>query len=122
MAPTPYSKTFIIQNGFKEYDFKKCLDYIESQGKIFYGPSFKINTVDIPIIFKLLIYMIKDKGTALKENIDLNKGLLLSGPIGCGKTSLIQLIKPFASLSSDYKIKTCREISFDFAKNGFDRY
>jgi DNA replication protein DnaC len=32
----------------------------------------------------------------------------------------MHLIRPFASPLSEYKIKTCREISFDFAKNGFD--
>jgi DNA replication protein DnaC len=64
--------------------------------------------------------MIKDQNTALKEQIDLNKGILLSGPIGCGKTSIMHLIRPFTNPLSDYKIKTCREISFEFAKNGFD--
>ena len=64
--------------------------------------------------------MIKDQNTALKEQIDLNKGILLSGPIGCGKTSIMHLIRPFASPLSDYKIKTCRELSFEFAKSGYD--
>jgi hypothetical protein len=44
----------------------------------------------------------------------------LSNPIGCGKTSIMHLIRPFTSNYSDYKIKTCRELSFEFAKNGFD--
>ena len=64
--------------------------------------------------------MIKDENTALKEQIDLSKGIILSGPIGCGKTSIMHLIRPFANPLSDYKIKTCREISFEFAKNGFE--
>ena len=64
--------------------------------------------------------MIKDHNTALKEQIDLSKGILLSGPIGCGKTSIMHLIRPFASPLSDYKIKTCRELSFEFAKSGYD--
>jgi len=45
---------------------------------------------------------------------------LLSSPVGCGKTSIMHLIRPFASPLSDYKIKTCRELSFEFAKNGFE--
>ena len=64
--------------------------------------------------------MIKDHNTALKEQIDLSKGILLSGPIGCGKTSIMHLIRPFASPLSDYKIKTCRELSFEFAKSGYE--
>jgi DNA replication protein DnaC len=112
--------TFEIQNGNKVYDFNKCIDFINYQGKTHYGHNFRICILDIPTIYKLVIYMIKDQDTALKEQIDLNKGILLSGPIGCGKTSIMHLIRPFASPLSDYKIKTCREISFEFAKNGFD--
>ena len=112
--------TFEIQNDHKVYDFNKYLDFINYQGKEHHGQSFKINILDIPTIYRLLIYMIKDQNTALKEQIDLNKGVLLSGPIGCGKTSIMHLIRQFASPLSDYKIKTCREISFEFAKSGFD--
>ncbi len=110
--------TFEIQNDHKVYDFNKCLKFIDYHGKQHYGQSFKINILDIPTIYKLIIYTIKDKNMALKERIDLSKGILLSGPIGCGKTSLMHLIKPFST--SDYKIKTCREISFEFAKNGYE--
>ena len=112
--------TFEIQNDYKVYDFNKCLDYIDYQGKQHYGHNFRINILDIPTIYKLVIYIIKDEKTALKQQIDLNKGILLSGPIGCGKTSIMHLIRPFTNPLSDYKIKTCREISFEFAKNGFD--
>ena len=102
--------TFEIQNDHKVYDFHKCLDFIDFQGKTHYGHNFRINILDIPTIYKLIIYMIKDENTALKEQIDLNKGILLSGPIGCGKTSIMHLIRPFANPLSDYKIKTCREM------------
>ena len=67
--------TFEIQNGHKVYDFHQCLDFIDYQGKTHYGQSFKINILDIPTIYKLLIYMIKDHNTALKEQIDLSKGI-----------------------------------------------
>jgi DNA replication protein DnaC len=120
MKITTVTDCFTIENNQKVYDFNKCLAFIEYQGKTHYGHNFRINILDIPTIYKLLIYMIKDQNTALKEQIDLNKGILLLGPIGCGKTSIMHLIKPFASPLSDYKIKTCREISFEFAKNGFD--
>jgi DNA replication protein DnaC len=120
MKITTISDCYTIENNHKLYDFNKCLSFIESQGKAHYGQSFKINVLDIPTIYKLVIYMIKDQNAALKLQIDLNKGILLSGPIGCGKTSIMHLIRPFASPLSDYKIKTCRELSFEFAKNGFD--
>lgn len=45
---------------------------------------------------------------------------MLSGPIGCGKTSLMHLIRPFVYVKNDYKIITTRHISFEFAKSGYD--
>lgn len=109
-----------IENGYKVYDFKSCLEFIESQGKIKYGRDFKIHQPDQEVIFKLLIYFIKDQKWALELKIDLGKGILLSGPVGCGKTSIMSLLRLFSYVSQDYKIKTCREVSFEFAKNGFE--
>lgn len=114
------TETFEIEKGLKVYDFKKCIEFIEYQGKIKYGRDFKINEIDLPVIYKLVIYFIRDKNLAPKLQLDLGKGILLSGPIGCGKTSLMSLLRPFSYMSQDYKIKTCREVSFEFAKNGFE--
>jgi DNA replication protein DnaC len=120
MKPLSITDTYIIQNNTKHYHFSKCLSYIEQQGKIRYGQKFKIFEEDKETILKLLIYAIQDQKMALHCNINLNKGILLSGKIGCGKTSLMHLIKPFTKPKNDYKIKTCREISFEFAKNGYE--
>lgn len=114
------SDTFTIHNNTKHYHFKKCLTYLEQQGKIKYGQKFKIFPEDHDTFYRLLIYSIKDPNEALRLNISLNKGILLSGKIGCGKTSIMQLLKPFVYTKDDYKIKTCREVSFEFAKNGYE--
>lgn len=45
---------------------------------------------------------------------------LLKSLIGCEKPPIMHLIRPFAYRSSAYKIKTCREICFDFAKTGYE--
>ena len=111
--------TFTVEDNDKVYDFNRCIDYIEYHGKAQYGKSFKINQDDCPTFYKLLIYMIKDQNEAQKLQIDLSKGILLSGPIGCGKTSIMHLIRPFSFQASDYKIKTCREVAFEFAKHGY---
>jgi predicted ATPase len=114
------SQTFTIENNTKIYDLNNCFKFIEAQGKIIYGQSFKIHTQDKPVIYKLLIHAIRDEINAHKMGIDLNKGILLSGPIGCGKTSIMQLLKPFFYAKEDFKIKTSREISFEFAKQGYE--
>lgn len=112
--------TFEIKNQCKIYDPKKCFEFIEQQGKQRYNSSFKIESEDISVIYKLLIYAIRDHRSALKLGIDLNKGVLLSGPIGCGKTSIMHLIKPFFYSKYDYKMVTTRYVSFGFAKSGYD--
>lgn len=112
--------TYEIMDGYKIHDFDRCLAFIDYQGKAHYGPGFRIHSTDLPIIYRLVVYMIRDEKAALDEKLDLNKGLLVTGPIGCGKTSLMHLVKAFAPPSSFYKIKTCREISFEFAKYGYE--
>jgi DNA replication protein DnaC len=118
--PYSLSNTFDIINNRKIYDLQKCFVYLEQQGKQLYGQSFKIHQDDKPTIYKLLIYAIRDKENAFKLGLDLNKGILLSGPIGCGKTSIMHLMKPFLYAKYDYKIKTTRSVSFEFAKYGFE--
>jgi DNA replication protein DnaC len=114
------NNTFEIKNNYKIYDLQKCFAYLELQGRQTYGQSFKIHQNDKPTIYKLLIYAIRDKENAFKLGLDLNKGILLSGPVGCGKTSIMHLVKPFVNTKYDYKIKTSREVSFEFAKHGFE--
>lgn len=105
MNPTTISDCFTIKNNQKIYDFNNCLLFINHQGKIRYGQSFKICKEDIPTIYKLIIYMIKDQKTANKLQIKLDKGILLSGPIGCGKTFIMQLLKPFLIITQTIKLK-----------------
>jgi len=115
-----YTDTFQIINNHKHFDPKKCFQFLEYHGKKKYHNNFKIAQEDLPTIYKLLIYAIKDQKRVLELGIDLNKGIMLSGPIGCGKTSLMHLIKPFIHPKNEYKIKTTRHISFEFAKSGYD--
>lgn len=84
-----------ITNGYVHYDFKKVLDFLETKGRILFGSDFKIQKQDHYIIYKLVIYMIKDAKSCKANGIDLRKGILLNGPIGCGKTSLMILVNYF---------------------------
>lgn len=47
---------------------------------------FTIAEIDQPVILRLLAYFLKDKIVAKSEGIDLQKGILAMGPIGCGLT------------------------------------
>lgn len=62
---------------------------------------------------------LKDPNAAQLSAIDLRKGILLTGSVGCGKTSLMNLLRYILPLTSRYLIKSCREITFEFAVNGY---
>ncbi|WP_317041025.1 nucleoside/nucleotide kinase family protein [Lutibacter maritimus] len=52
--------------------------------------------------------------------IDTNKGILLTGPIGCGKTSLMKLLTHLAPHKTTYEIIPTRNIVYSFNATGFE--
>lgn len=112
--------TYEIKNGIRVYHLKACFVYLLNQGKSIYGQSFKIDQNDYELLYKLLIYAIRDEVVAEKLSLDLSKGLLLMGPPGCGKTSFMHLLKPFFAMRYQFQIKSCRTIGFEFNRKGFD--
>jgi len=101
------------------YDFGKILIYLEVKGKLLFGSAFKIYEEDRAIILKLCHYFIKDKENCDKNEIDLEKGILLSGPVGCGKTSLMLLLKYIVPLQKPYILIPSRNIVFGFNHIGY---
>jgi DNA replication protein DnaC len=101
------------------FDLTKYLSFIETKGKELYNPNFKVIPEDYEIIFQLLIYFLNDEKNCEKYGISLRKGILLSGPVGCGKTSLMNLIKLALPQEQRYLVKSCREISFEFIQDGY---
>ncbi len=112
------NNTFTVENGIKKYNSHQCFKYLEAQGKQVFGQAFKIYEEDKSVIYKLLIHTIKDKEEAEKLGLHLNKGIFLTGPSGCGKTAIMHLLKSFAQSNNYYKIKTTREITFEYLKKG----
>ncbi len=122
----PYRKTVkdqeytlgIMENYKIQYNFQDTLAFLEAKGKFIYGKKFKIYPEDLSLIYKLMIYTIKDQKNCHKLELDLEKGILLSGPIGCGKTTLINLIRFITPKQENYEIMSTRVISFDYLKRG----
>ena len=103
-----------------KFNYPEIIQWLEQKGKQNYGDNFKIIDDDIPIITTLLVYFLNDEIMAKTIEIDLNKGILLSGPIGCGKTSLMNLMRHVPEQERKFILKPTREISFEFIKEGYE--
>ncbi|MFZ9029529.1 MAG: ATPase [Crocinitomicaceae bacterium] len=108
----------IIQ-GVKHYNFKRSWNYLQEMGKTRFGQNFQLNPQDKRIIYKLMIYFIRDEETCAQYGIDLDKGILLNGPVGCGKTSLMTLMRHFTYPGHNFIIKTTRDIASEFNQEGY---
>ena len=101
------------------YDFQKILIYLDAKGKLLFGKHFKIHEEDHGVIMKLCHYFIKDIENCERHDIDPNKGILLSGPVGCGKTSLMRLLKFIVPHQRRYIVVPSRNIVFGFNHIGY---
>ncbi|MBS3993796.1 MAG: ATPase [Bacteroidetes bacterium] len=102
------------------YNYNQILHYLQHKGQEKYGSQFYIRKTDVPLILQLLYYFTNNEEKAKEHNIDLNKGLMLSGPIGCGKTTLLELMKLIAVPEKKYFFTTAREVSFEFIQDGYE--
>ena len=109
-----------LKNNIVHYDFDKIKTYLNIKGFLLFGKNFKIYKEDDPLLFKLCCYFIQDHQTCANMGIDTNKGLLLSGPVGCGKTSLMKLLPYLAPHKTTYEIIPTRNIVFNFNAAGFE--
>ena len=103
----------------KVIQFEECIAFLEKCGKVTFGNQFKIRPVDYKIIFQLLVYFYCDLENAERLGINLKKGILLSGPIGCGKTSLMFLMRFFLAKDEKYRMISTRDVRMEFLRDGF---
>lgn len=101
------------------YDLDTCLRIMERKGKELFGEHFRIHQEDHELIANLLAYILKDEESTNKKGISLKKGVLLSGPVGCGKTTLMTLLRLFQPGDNRYIMKSCRDVSFEFIQEGY---
>lgn len=101
------------------YDFPQILKYLDSKGKVLFGPDFKIYQEDHEILHKLTNYFIRDREKCKHYGLNPDKGLLLSGPVGCGKTTLMKLLRHLVPHRRRYEVIPTRNIVFGFNHIGF---
>ena len=71
-----------------------------------------------PLLQKLIAYFLRDEEQAVHHQLSLEKGILLTGPIGTGKTTLMSLLR-LLSKHQLFMVKSCREVTFEFIKEGY---
>lgn len=102
-----------------QYNYPEIIAWLEQKGKMQFGEKFHFRESDLINIQKLTCYFLKDEIMAVNFNLDLSKGILLCGPVGCGKTTLMTLMRHVTQPNYKFIIKTCRDISFEFIKEGY---
>lgn len=75
------------------YDYNEIIPWFRKKASKLIGKEYVISESEKGIIFALVAWMLKDDLVAKEMNFDLNKGILLSGPIGCGKTTLFNILR-----------------------------
>ena len=102
------------------YDYNKIIPWFRRKASKFIGKEYIISESEKGILFALVAWMLKDDLVAKEMNFDLNKGILLSGPIGCGKTTLFKILRHCNLPAAKYGIVSTRHIVSEFMQSGYE--
>lgn len=126
--PTNYRDSTAL-NGTRttitHYDYDDALQAVISYGKQLIGPKFQIFEEDRAAILKLCCWFLRDEAVAEVEGINLDKGILLTGPVGCGKSSIMRVLRAICFRPWKFVLKSSPQVALEFAKEGYtviDRY
>lgn len=75
------------------YDYGKVFQFIDQKGKELYGSRFFLHPEVQTIVLQLAAYFLRDEELCKRQKLDLDKDIMLTGLIGCGKTTLMNLIR-----------------------------
>lgn len=80
--------------------------------------NFVIDEYNEEIIFDLACYFTNDKRFEEKNGWKLDKGILLFGNVGCGKTTLMRMFRD--NQVASYFVISCRKVASEFSDGGKD--
>lgn len=115
-----FEDTYVIKNHYKNFSLQKSMEYIEQKGKEIYGSKFHIKNEHLLPIQKIIVFAVHAEKYSSTLGLDLDKGLLISGPEGCGKTAIMHLCKPFFGKRFAFEIHSSKSISHEYARLGFE--
>ena len=119
-----HNKTISIPPQIKtmrsHFNYQTIWHFLHNKGIELYGASFALLPADARIILKLVVWFILDKDQFEHFRLNLSKGTLLIGPVGCGKYSLMNICRFLLTADKRHSIKSCRDVSLEFAREGFE--
>jgi len=77
-----------------------------------YGNPFILDSYSEPVFDKLAKYFTKDKDSELNPD----KGIMLAGPVGCGKTEIMDFFK--YNFHDSFIVVSCRDLTYSYSKLG----
>ncbi|WP_298739169.1 hypothetical protein [uncultured Chitinophaga sp.] len=107
------------------FDYNEALQAVISYGKQLIGPSFRIFEEDRATVLKLCSWFLRDEVIAAEEGLSLHKGILLTGPIGCGKSALMKILCACTEPAWKFVMKSSLRTALEFGQEGYtviDRY
>lgn len=83
------------------------------------GNEFKFDEYSEPLVNALCLYFTNDpRFEELSPDFSLKKGILLSGNVGTGKTSIMNAF--WKNQRQSFKVISCMDIAAEFSKDGYD--
>jgi len=107
-------------NKFLDYSFYRLKAFLHVQSRMMFEKDFKLHKEDKALLLVLYCYFIQDHNAGAIIGLDINKGLLISGPVGCGKTTLMSLMPKSTRHKIKYEMIPTRNIVKDFNEAGFE--
>ncbi len=108
----------MLRNIESRFCYPDIWKFLHFKGREIYGERFELHEEDLSIILQMISVVLKDEKVANEFSLDLEKGILLVGPVGCGKTSLMNLLRYLLPFDIRHRLHSCREISFEYNRDG----
>lgn len=110
-----------FDNGIFWYPPEMVHNFLNVLGKHYFS-NFAISELDEGLINKMCIYFLSTPEQCTEIGLDQNKGLLLYGGTGVGKTTLMQLIPMLQPNMPHIPLVSTSELSEQYSMNGPNAY
>jgi chromosomal replication initiation ATPase DnaA len=100
---------------------KEMMNHFLHSYKAHNGEGFVMDDYTRPIIEALCLYFTHDaRFERLNDGYSLNKGILLQGNVGCGKSSVMHVFQN--NQKQSFVFARCVDISREYSKNGYKMF